>query len=151
MVRGRMPTRTVFLNVDLDLRSEVELGCLLTALAPDTVLLRHEGGHAVLELGDPAHRSMESTLAALWTLIERLPADARAVWAQCTTRVFDAGFESVLVPGDSGQVYEGLVSPGTLRRIAGLDAGLLVTVYPSAGGTSRPQAPRRRRRATGGT
>jgi hypothetical protein len=128
-----MTARTHFLNVDLDLVSDRDLRPLARALeASGAYRLRlgrdAAGRHvASFELDTPG-RSLDSTLRKFVRVIRLLPPEARAVWDGATERVFNAGFEV----GPRPRAWETRVAPKTLQLLAGIGAGLALTLYPAS-------------------
>jgi hypothetical protein len=120
-------TDTHFLNVDLDLRSPVDLAELARALEPGAFALRCEavdGGYvASFEIADHA-TDAESTIRRLVALVNALPSPARGLWDQAT-REFSIGLRS----GSRQSTFELALRPDVVQLVAGLGASLSVTVY----------------------
>ena len=128
-----MSARTHFLNVDLDLVSDQDLRPLAEALeacgAYRLRLGRDAAGRHVasFELDTPG-RTLDRTLRRFVRVIRLLPPEARAVWDGATERVFNAGFEV----GPRPRAWATGVAPHTLQRLAGIGAGLALTLYPAS-------------------
>lgn len=73
---------TVFLNVDLELRSSSGLLRLLAELGKAVVILHADDGFACLELEEQPG-SPEEAIMRFSTLIDHLSAVAREEWDQC--------------------------------------------------------------------
>lgn len=118
---------TLFLNVDLELRSAEPLDALVKALGPVTVLRFTEQAPylANLECPQDGPLDVESTLEVLLGLIEALPADARKIWDGCTQRRFDIGLQAGLGP----RSFARTISPSVVVRLAAVGAELGLTIY----------------------
>lgn len=132
--------RIHFLNVDLDIESRGPLTPLVNALGEHTILL-HQGRdrgmhHAAFELRS-SHRGPDGIIRGFCTLLERLPETAVAAWRDATTRTFDIGYEC----GSRPRSFRSIVRAGTIRRVAELDAQIVVTIYPPHEDISDTAAP----------
>jgi len=68
----------------------------------------------------------EWAISRFCAFIENLPPNARRLWDQCCSRVFDIGYES----GDSPRCFRSILHPETVARVASLGAAIMVTIYP---------------------
>jgi len=120
-----------FLNLDVVLKSNSDLGPLIHHLDQKVIVLAHEQfEHQFLlnlELNgeSPTDDPVSCTLEFL-TLIESLPDAARAHWNSCTSRTFSYGFEG----GRDHPALDTTITADLLLRIAGLGADIGITVYP---------------------
>jgi hypothetical protein len=123
-------TDTQFLNVDLDLRSAVDLSELARALEPGALTLTCgavDGGYiASFEIAGHA-TDAESTIRRLVALVDALPSRARGLWDQ-TTRDFSIGLRA----GSRQSKFELALPPDVIQLVAGVGASLSVTVYVEA-------------------
>lgn len=123
-----------FLNVDLDLESKASLASIVETFGKDVVVLHHNTARefctASFEaVGSGCSGDAESAISSLCLLVENLPEDARRIWDECCTRVFDIGYES----GDSPKSFRSILHPETIKRVAALGAAIMVTIYPLEG------------------
>ncbi len=120
-----------YLNTDLDLTSRDDLTALAAAFEAGGVRPVHvtqgEDGlwYAMFETAE-RHSEPEPNIAATLAVIESLAAPLRSVWAGCTRREFNIGYDCGLGPWAFNQA----LSAELLGRIAAADASLRVTLYP---------------------
>jgi len=131
---------THFLNVDLELKSRVDLGPLLAAVDEKMVVLhmRKVRGvqYASLELYQfSRYVKPETCVARFVQLVRRLRPPARRVWDAALQRRFDIGIQAV----PSGSTYATHITAATARGVAEVGAEIAITVYS-------PSVPRRRAR-----
>lgn len=120
-----------FLNLDVVLKSNSDLGPLVHHLDQKVIVLAHEEFERqfllVLELSDS-----DSTKDVGWctrqflTLIEALPEAERTLWNGCMSRTFSYGFEG----GRDFPALDTTITSELLLRIAELGAEIGITVYP---------------------
>ncbi|MBI4952259.1 MAG: hypothetical protein HY908_09505 [Myxococcales bacterium] len=116
-----------FLNVDLDVEAEADPEPFLSALDDRVLVLRRDPAppHRVcLELSLD-HRDVESTAAELCSVLELLPAAARAWWDGASLRDFNVGIQAA----GTVRPAEFPMGPPTLARMAALGVRLVITVY----------------------
>jgi hypothetical protein len=120
-------SETRFLNVDLDLRSPVDLTDLARALEPEALTLSCravDGGYiASFEIAGHAKDAV-STIRRLVALVNALPSQVRGLWDQ-TKREFSIGLRA----GSQQSRFELGLPPDVVQLVAGLGASLSVTVY----------------------
>ena len=127
-----MMTPASFINLDLDLSSAVDLTDLATHLSTQAFILFHgETGteyKLIAELlmdGGLNQDALECTEHFL-RLLGELPPALLGLWQQCTSRVFDYGFDGGL---EHPPLHITLPS-AALCRMAELGIDLRITVYP---------------------
>lgn len=145
---ARAASSTHFLNVDLDVTSRADLTPLVDCLEPKTVVMRSERLRGIyfasFELLSSRARTPDQTIAGLARLVEDLPVTGRRLWDRALARVFDIGIQA----GSVWPAYKSKIEAGTLARVAGLRADVIVTVYPHDDeGMARTSPPRRARTA----
>jgi len=122
---------TRYLNTDLDLTSADDLTALAAALEAAGVFPLHvtrgENGlwYATFET-DEQYPEPEPNIATMLTVIEGLTPTLKSVWARCSRREFNIGYDCGLEPWAFNQ---GL-SAALLGRMAATGASLRVTLYP---------------------
>ena len=79
----------------------------------------------------------EAHIADFLAAIEALDPPARAAWARCSHRVFDVAYDC----GTRPHAVRHDLSPGTLARLAAVDATLRLTLYPLDPRDIRPAEP----------
>lgn len=123
----------LFINVDLQLESENNLGTLIDELGDAIHVLRHDttDGKSLVSFEVASDLpDAESTLRELLSLVERLSDDGMAIWTGCESRMADIGFQSSIYSGS----YSTALQLATVRRLSQLDMGVTVTIYPIEGG-----------------
>jgi hypothetical protein len=136
-----------YLNTDLDLTSADDLTALAAAFEAAGVfplhLTRREDGlwYACFET-DEQHTEPEPNIAAMLAVVESLAPPLRPVWAACSRREFNIGYDCGLEPWAFNQ---GL-SAELLGRMAAAGASLRVTLYPDR----EPSTPNQALQQTGG-
>lgn len=115
---------TVFLNVDLELRSSSGLLRLLAELSRAVVILHADDGFAVLEL-DEQPGSPEEAVTRFATLVDQLTEAAREEWDECSERVLGIGIQSGVTPHQIS--YR--LSARSLAMAANIRADVVFTVY----------------------
>ncbi|NJM54000.1 MAG: hypothetical protein HC846_11800 [Blastocatellia bacterium] len=119
-----------FLNVDLVIDSTEILQPLVDELAENVlVMFNDEWGKGLnrlsLCLKDSHKKTADEIVSELCFLIENLSSESKSIWDKCHSKKFDIGFES----GNIGTL-ETEISAKTVRRIAKLEASVLITIYP---------------------
>lgn len=137
-----------YLNTDLDLASAHDLTALAAAfeaggLFPLHVTHGEDGRWYAWFETEEEHADPEPNIAAMLAVVEALAPPNQAVWAGCSQREFNIGFDCGLEPWAFNQ---GL-SAELLGRMAVVGASLRWTLYPD-----REQgAPNQTLEQTGGT
>lgn len=122
---------TRYLNTDLDLTSPDDLTKLASAFEAAGVFPLHvtrgENGlwYATFET-DEQYAEPEPNIAAMLVVVEGLAPTLKSVWAGCSLREFNIGYDCGLEPWAFNQ---GL-SPELLGRMATAGASLRLTLYP---------------------
>lgn len=120
-----------YLNTDLDLTSTVDLTALAAALALGDLDSLHVGRvenglwSARFETTEQ-HTEPEPNIAAMLAVVESLPTALRSVWASCTLREFNIGYDC----GTKPWAFNQGLSSAVLGRIAAVGASLRITIYP---------------------
>lgn len=120
-----------YLNTDLDLISADDLTALAAAFEAARItpldVWRGEDGlwYARFET-DEQHTEPEPNIAAMLAVVESLASPLRSIWAGCTLREFNIGYDCGLEPWAFNQ---GL-SAELLGRMAAAGASVRVTLYP---------------------
>ena len=124
-----MNKKTKFLNVDLELRGDLDLDELLEALDPCAFVMSYEpGSYAALELNeDPA--TAKDAIRQFHDAIVALPASAKATFDGLKARCFDIGIQSGHEPAPA---FFRLPAE-TLALVGALKAEVTFTVYGAAG------------------
>ena len=123
-----VPAVTHFINVDLEVRSSMDLEPFADAMKAATHTLqceRLDSGEWILvvELADhPA--SAEVAIVGLLDVIDALPQAPQRLWRGARRRSFDIGIEAI-----DGPTWKTELTPATLRRVADHDAVLELTIY----------------------
>ena len=102
-----------FLNVDLDLYADSELGLLVRALQPEMHVMHERAEFASLELSSGSTPPIDGVLNGIADIVEAISLPAQRVWSSCKRRVMNVGFEA-----GTGHASKGIVIPAsTLRRL----------------------------------
>lgn len=128
---GGMDNEICYLNTDLDLVSTEdlsELGNVFENAGTSPLhLTKGEDGlwYTTLET-DKQHTEPEANISEILTIIESLTEPDRQLWINCTRREFNIGYSC----GDHPRAFIQGLSPELLRRVANVDASILITLYP---------------------
>jgi hypothetical protein len=127
--------KTLFLNVDLDIRSRIDLQPLVDAMGKRAIVLyvgRFKRTYqARLELSgshlprEKHSQSPELFIRRFRKLIHGLPPDAKRLWDGAKAREFDIGIES----GKPHKYYWFDLSPSALQAALEVNAHISVTIY----------------------
>ena len=117
---------TIFLNIDLDIESKIDISPIVEAFGEEVAVLRNDcmsgiyyGSFETL-LAKPNEIIMEYA-----RLIESLDPSARQIWDQCRTKRFDIGFQCAEKPYS----YHSTLSNESLSKISALGGEFVVTIY----------------------
>jgi hypothetical protein len=117
-----------YLNTDLDIESESDLRPIIEAFGEDVIVMHH-GEERGLQI---AHfeiagwsTNADETIQSFCDLVENFGKNARAIWDSCCTRILDIGYEC----GSSPYNYRSEIKPDTIKRVAGIGASLVITIY----------------------
>ena len=117
-----------YLNVDLEIDSRVDLTPIVEAFGDDAfVMYNGEWGkffRASFEVVNGAGANED--IGYFCTLIEALDGEAKELWDNSFSKVFDLGFES----GDTTQNCRTVLDPSVVARLGAIGATLAVTIYP---------------------
>ena len=118
-----------YLNTDLELESKNDISKIVEHFGDD-VLIHHHGEirgyqHASFSIAG-TNANADATINQFCALVESLPAEVRAIWDECCTRVFDVGYES----GASPQSFKSQIRASTIQRVASIGASVAITIYP---------------------
>jgi hypothetical protein len=125
-----MGLNMMFMNVDLEMESAGALSLLAEEFGRVLTIL-HQGEleglqHLLVEPDLGPDDDAEACVIYLCRLIEDLRPEARAEWDRCGIRLFDIGYSA-----DGGvQIVRSMLRHETLQRVAGLGAGIMITLYP---------------------
>jgi hypothetical protein len=127
-----------YLNTDLDLTSADDLTALAAFFETNGFCrLRCDRAgdglwYATFEVNDPspcganpAHVP-ENAIAAMLSVVESIPEPLKRIWAACTRRQFDIGYDC----GSKPWAFNQGLSAELLGRIAAVGASLRITLYP---------------------
>ena len=120
-----------YLNTDLDLTSGGDLTALASAFEAGGVFPLHvtngEDGlwYACFETNEQ-HAEPEPNIDAMLAVVESLPSWLRSVWAGCSRREFNIGYDC----GQEPWAFNQGLSAEVLGRMAAAGASLRVTLYP---------------------
>jgi hypothetical protein len=130
-----------YLNTDLDLTSADDLTGLALAFeaggVPPLHLTRADNGlwYATFET-DQTHEEPEPNIAAMLAVVEALAPPLRSVWAGCSRREFNIGYDC----GEEPWAFNQGLSAELLGRVAAAGASLRITLYPDRD-PSKPNHP----------
>jgi hypothetical protein len=137
-----------YLTADLDVWVGRDIGPLVEAMASCGVRSHHpphaQDGQSFAMFGTiTTHTAPEANLSEMLAAIESLSGDAAALWAECSLREFNIGYDC----GDKPWAYNDGFSNALLRRMAAAGTTLRITLYPpeAASEKRRPRAKGARR------
>jgi hypothetical protein len=128
----KAPAAAEYLNVDLEVRSPVDLKPLVHALGRKGLFVLHVGliGNeffASFEPGGGNRGTPDAAIQRLIRVVDGLPAPAARLWKRAHDRVFDVG-----IAASTGRGALDLpLALNTVKAIARLHARVAVTVYPA--------------------
>jgi hypothetical protein len=120
-----------YLNTDLDLTSASDLTAIAAAFEDAGVFSLHvtqvEDGlwYACFET-EEQHNEPEPNIAAMLSVIESLAPPLQSVWAGCSRREFNIGYDC----GPEPWAFNQGLTAALLGRMAAAGASLRVTLYP---------------------
>lgn len=120
-----------YITTDLQLQAPLDLAPLADELVQRGLLLHFVGpwqnGSCSARFASAAPSlEPDPDIAVMLSAIEALDEPSRNLWAACTSRNFDIGYDC----GDGPSSLMQHLSPATLVRIAAIGAGLTITIYP---------------------
>lgn len=118
-----------YLNTDLDLVSDVDLGPLNKEFDHLGLALHLHAGdddRFYLMCEDTSDVEPERNIIRMLNAIDQLSDEGSRLWKLCSVREFNIGYEC----GDEPRSFEQGVSNKTLRRIVECGASLKITLYP---------------------
>ncbi|NEV01425.1 hypothetical protein [Bradyrhizobium uaiense] len=116
---------TDFLNVDIDLRGEVDdVAGFLRVVEPSIVVLGHNGTGASIELAGQ-FASLDATMLEIIGLIEALPPEGEKIWGRLKSRKANIGIQA----GAKPHAAEFTIPAKTLEALAALGFEVVFTVY----------------------
>jgi hypothetical protein len=123
-----------YINTDLDLTSREDLTALASTFEaggvfPLQVWRDKDGMWCACFETSHTHTEPDSNIAAMLAVVDSLPPPLRSVWAGCSRREFNIGYDCGLEPWAFNQ---GL-SVNVIGRMAAAGASLRVTLYPDRG------------------
>ncbi|QHV99337.1 hypothetical protein [Spirosoma endbachense] len=126
-----MKREICYLNTDLNLIAPYDLAPLAQALVAHGVLFSlyvgpYQNGlwSATFETSGSSSEP-DLTIGVMLMAIDGLDEPSRKLWAACTRREFDIGYEC----GDEPRVFSQHLSTTILARIAGVGARVVLTLY----------------------
>lgn len=122
-----------YVNTDLDLCASCDLTPLTRALEargvrPLNVEQSSDGiWYSTLEVtNDVEPDEPETTVRVMLDAIESIDGAAREIWKTCSKREFNIGFDC----GDEPWAFNNGLTDSTIKRMAGVDTSLRITLYP---------------------
>ena len=118
-----------YLNTDLEIESKGDLSKIVEEFGED-VLVHHHGEISGYQLASfsiaGGSTDANATINSFCDLIESLPNEAREIWDQCCSRVFDVGYEC----GTSPRNFRSEIRASTIARVGKVGASVAITIYP---------------------
>jgi hypothetical protein len=126
-----MKNETSYATTDLEIWASFDLTPIADQLIQHGLIAYHvgpvqEGRWSARFTSAHANRDPDSEIAEMLTAIERLDASAKSQWTACNERNFDIAFYCGVIPIE----YHQSLLPETLARIAVIQAGIVITIYP---------------------
>ena len=115
---------TSFLNIDLDIRHPSRLDDLISHLEPTFLVLNRDGNDASLELAED-RETLEATALGIVKCVQKLPPEAKGIWAGCDFRRINVGIQA----GGHPHATCFSISQETVQLLAGLHCEVVFTVY----------------------
>jgi hypothetical protein len=128
-----------YLNTDFDIQSANDLSRLIEEFGEDVDVLFHgeiKGYRAAsFNLSEP-FLGPDEAINSFCLFVEQLPAEVRRIWDGCVSRIIDIGFES----DESLTNYRVEIRDSTIRRVAAINATIVITLYPMRNNDSQPHS-----------
>lgn len=122
-------TDVSYITVDLEIDSRSDLTSIVEQFGEDAMpLYNGEWGEyfrATFEIPG-SHAGANEDIEYFCCLIECLRGEAKKLWDESFSKVFDLGFES----GDTFANYHLQLRPDAVKRLGACGATLAVTIYP---------------------
>ncbi len=118
-----------YLNTDLDLVCDVDPAMLATEIeSHDLVALVNPGDDGLFYVmcEDNNDTEPEPNIKRLLDAVDALSDGARELWARCSKREFNVGYDC----GDEPWAFNQGLSNDVLRRMADCGASFRITLYP---------------------
>ena len=122
---------TRYLNTDLDIESQIDLGPLSGELARRKWVVLHSGQHddgvwrASFEHLWNSEAGPEQAIAGMLDVIERLPPPLKSLWTACGKRDFNVGIQAERRP----HAFSHTFSNELLARVASAEASITIMLY----------------------
>ena len=118
-----------FLNIDLDLESNEDLTSIIESFRSSATVMRddHIEGkyYASFEIGFTEENKI---IQEYILLIKALDSNARLIWDQCISRVFNFGYDS----GEKPNNYISNLSKDSITLLAEVGGSIAITIYPAS-------------------
>lgn len=119
-----------YLNTDLEIESSADLAIIVKEFGEDVQVLfegkAQQYNMATFE-ADYHFLGADEAVSHFCLLVENLSPEARKIWDNCVSRVFDVGYRS----GDSANCFRTEIRTATVKRVAAIGASIFITIYPS--------------------
>ena len=118
-----------YLNTDLDLVSGLDPSMLASELEEQGLAVHvHPGDDGLFYVlcEDRNDSEPEPNIRRLMDAVDELSVDSRRIWAQCSKREFNVGYDC----GDEPWSFNQGLSNDIIRRIADCGASFRITLYP---------------------
>jgi len=120
-----------YLNTDLDLVSAVDLQPIGDAFQAAGACVLHvtrgdDGLYYAIVEADAFSREPEVSISALLSIIESFSPPLKSLWATCSKREFNIGYDC----GDQPWGFTQVLSSSLVSRIAATGAAIGITLYP---------------------
>ena len=123
-----------YLNTDLEIESKSDLSEIVEEFGADVLVLYHGEirgyRHASFSIAGGS-TDADATINYFCDLVEQLRKDVREIWDGCCSRLLDIGYEC----GTSRQKFYSEIRAATIQRVAKIEAGVIVTIYPETEGS----------------
>ena len=122
-------------------RARLDLG--YTTFEPGDRFAEHfyaDRWYAIFEV-EENYNEPETTIALMLDAVEALESDARTLWAECSLRELNIGYDC----GDEPWAFNNGLTNATLLRAVSAGMSLRITLYPP----TRPRSPARSRKGKG--
>jgi hypothetical protein len=133
MTSSKRTEPTSFINVDLEIFSEIDLTKLVKHLSSELCLLHQnvvDGLHHACFEVRPTKPTDEPNefIATFHQVVFSLPPDLSSVWRSCSRRLLDFGYRSGWKPN----IFTSVLSAESMRLIAELQTEFIITIYGTA-------------------
>ena len=118
--------KTIFLNIDLDIESEVDLSPIVKSFGENVSVMRNDEKDGVFYASfETGFTTISDIISEYSRLVENLDSEAKDIWNKCKKRRFDFGYECGIKP----YAYYSTLSNEVVAKIYEIGGEIGITIY----------------------